>query len=92
MNPLDERLEILANRARKSVLPDETSTPVGFATRVLSIVRREPDSASIWLKFSLVSLPIAATVMIACLFWFGMDLPRDVDQLANSFIHMPLLP
>ena len=92
MNPIDQRLEILAVRARKTVLPDDASVPVGFSARVLSCVRREPDSASIWLKFSLVSLPVAATVMIAFLFWFGMDLPRDVDQLANSFIHTPLLP
>jgi len=92
MNPIDQRLEILADRARKTVLPDDMRAPVGFATRVLSRVRREPDSASIWLKFSLASLPVAATAMVACLFWFGMELPRDVDQLANSFIHTPLLP
>ncbi len=92
MNPIDQRLEIMTDRARKAVLPDDTRSPVGFATRVLSRVRREPNSASIWLKFSLASLPVAATAMIACLFCFGIDLPRDVDQLANSFIQVPLLP
>jgi hypothetical protein len=92
MTPLDQRLEILVDRARKAVLPHDMRPSVGFAARVLSRVRREPDAASIWLKFSLASLPVAATVMIACLFWFGMDLPRDLDQLANSFIHTPVLP
>lgn len=75
MNLFDQRLEILADRARKTVFFDDMSAPVGFATRVLSGVRREPDSASIWLKFSLVSLPVAATAMIACLFAFGHNSP-----------------
>jgi hypothetical protein len=92
MNPIDQRLEILADRARKTVLPDDTRAPVGFATRVMASVRREPDSASIWLKFSLVSLPAAAVVMIACLYCFGLQWPRDVDQLANSFINTPSPP
>lgn len=92
MNLVDQRLEILADRARKAVLAADTPAPAGLATRVFSRVRREPDSASIWLKFSLASLPVAATVMIACLSWSGTDLPHDVEDLANSFIQTPLLP
>ncbi len=92
MNPIDQRLDILADRARQAVLSEEEPVPLGLAARVLSRVRREPDSVSIWLECSLTSLPIAATVMIACLFWSGTDLPHDVNDLANSFIHTPLLP
>lgn len=92
MNPFDQRLDVLADRARKVAVPHDTPAPLGFSARVLSRVRREPDEASLWLRFSLVSLPVAASVMIICLLWLGTDLPHDVDDLANSFIQTPFLP
>jgi hypothetical protein len=91
MNPTDQRLEILADRARRAAVPNNMRAPVGFAMRVLSRVRRDSDTV-IWLKFSLASLPVAATVMIACLFWLETDIPHDIDDLAHAYIQTPLLP
>jgi len=117
MKPIDQRLEILAVRARQASVSEELQPREMFASQVFSRValqqnRSSPlsklwhrfsistfaerlnasDEAALWMRFSLASLPIGVTVMIACLLWFGTEIPHDVDDLASSFVQSQLLP
>ena len=50
------------------------------------------EETALWMRFSLASLPVGLTVMIACLLWFGTEIPHGVDDLASSFVQSRLLP
>lgn len=122
MNRTDKQLEMLASRARQSLMTVESPVPIGFTDDVIKACcplprllptasccasetsrdwsfaglltrsRSEPDGALLLMRYSLVSLPIGAIVMLACLFWFGADLSHDLDDLAVSFMQSPWVP
>ncbi|MFC5457536.1 hypothetical protein [Prosthecobacter fluviatilis] len=92
MNETDQRLEQLASRARSAptVVPEEL--PYGFVTRVLAASTEMPDSSTLWARFSLGALPVAAVATAACLWWSAGAMSADAHDLAQVFIQTPLFP
>ena len=92
MNTTDQRLENLAARARNAAPLPPADMPLGFATRVIAAATVPDDSAAMWARFSLASLPFAALATAACLWWSAASISTDVHDLAQVFIQAPLLP
>lgn len=91
MNSTDQRLEQLAAHARNAA-PPPAEMPFGFATRVIAAAKVPNDSAAMWARFSLASLPVAALATAACLWWSTNSMSTDAHDLAQVFIQTPLLP
>lgn len=92
MNSTDQRLENLAARARNAAPPPPAEMPFGFATRVIAAATAPDDSATMWARFSLAALPVAALATAACLWWSATSMSTDALDLAQVFIQTPLLP
>jgi len=92
MNATDQRLEQLAARAQNASLPAPDEMPLGFATRVLAATRASGDTFTLWARFSLASLPVAAVATTVCLWWSMSTMTADAHDLAQVFIQTPLLP
>ena len=92
MNSTDQRLEQLAAHARNAAPPPPAEMPFGFATRVIAAAKVPNDSAAMWARFSLASLPVAALATAACLWWSTTSMSTDAHDLAQVFIQTPLLP
>jgi hypothetical protein len=81
------RVAIGQNCSRPIALQWRRSATPALAEKVNNI-----DNTSLWMRFSLASLPLGAIVMIVCLLWFGLEVPHDVGDLASSFVQSQLLP
>lgn len=92
MNDIDQRLEQLAARARKTASPPPDEPPFGFATRVLAASAEAADTSALWARFSLTALPVATVATAACLWWSAGAMSADAQDLAQVFIQTSLFP
>jgi len=92
MNDIDQRLEQLAARARKTASPPSDEPPFGFATRVLAASAEASDTSALWARFSLTALPVATVATAACLWWSAGAMSADAQDLAQVFIQTSLFP
>jgi len=96
MNSTDQRLARLAARARRAEWTAPNGAPSGFATRVLANAAQakgaEASSASLWARWSLASLPMAALLTGGLIWWSGLSMPVDAQSLAQAFVQLPFSP
>jgi hypothetical protein len=78
MKDFDKKWQTVAQRARQSARPDET-TPLGFSTRVLA-QSRQPQGLGpevLWMRLALRVLTGAVSVLIVCAL---LELPHFRDR------------
>jgi hypothetical protein len=97
MNPIDQRLNTLAERARQAEWSAAEELPLGFATRVLALARADGassdhDVSQLWYRCALTALPVAAIIAAGCWWWPLDENSSDPTDLAAIFVENHFLP
>ena len=92
MNRHDDFIQRLADATRRASLPDDLEPPIGFATRIVAGLRREPAFPA-WERLVWSSVAAAGALCITCLGWEWTAPHPDEDvAFVAQFSNFPFQP